>query len=109
MYHLLPTCLLILITFGVLTRRYPVETTYVLLASLPTLLFLFGTGDEYFRGIQQINHQLLHIAYDSSYALLLMGIILLLRAVLKRRLRILVAATTCLAGLPIACLVLAIC
>jgi hypothetical protein len=101
MYHLLPTCFVILITFGVLTRRYPVEVAYCLLASLPTLIFLIGMSDEYFRGIQQINHQLLHIAYDSSYVLLLLGILLLLRALLKRKSRILVAAGTCLSGIPI--------
>jgi hypothetical protein len=101
MYHLLPTCLLIVIAFVVLTLRYGVETAYWLLASLPVLIFTIGLADEYFRGIQQFNHQLLHLAYDSSYALLLLGIILLLRALLKRKLRILIAAGTCVAGIPI--------
>jgi len=108
MYHLLPTCLMILITFGALTRRYSVEPAYCLLASLPTLIFLIGMGDEYFRGIHQFNHQLLHLAYDSSYALLLLGIILLLRAILKQKQRILVAAGICVAGIPIGYLLLLI-
>ncbi|HSE22289.1 MAG TPA: hypothetical protein VLB68_11560 [Pyrinomonadaceae bacterium] len=101
MYHLLPTCLLTVIAFGVLTFRYRVEAAYCLLASLPTLIFLIGMGDEYFRGIQRFNHRLLHLAYDGSYALLILGMILLLRAMLKRKLRILVAAGTCVAGIPI--------
>jgi len=104
MYHLLPTSLVVLISFVVLTRRYTVETAYWLLASLPTDIFLIGMVDEYVRGIQQINHRLLHFAYDSSYALLLLGIMLVLRAVLKRKSRMLVAAGTCVAGIPIACL-----
>ena len=102
MHHLLPVCGLIIITFGVLTRRYSVEKAYWLLVSFPTLIFVVGMADETLRGIQQLNHQLLHVAYDSSYALLLLGLILLLRAVLKRKLIILVAAGTLIAGIPLA-------
>ena len=47
------------------------------------------------------NHQVLHLAYDSSYLLLLVGIILVLRATLKRKLRILLVAGTCVAGMPL--------
>ena len=53
------------------------------------------------RGIQQLNHQLLHVAYDSSYVRLLLGLILLLRAVLRRQLILLVAAATVIAGIPL--------
>ncbi|HXQ38869.1 MAG TPA: hypothetical protein VN843_33005 [Anaerolineales bacterium] len=101
MYHLLFTCCLIVITLGMLTRRYPVEAAFSLLVPFPTLLFFAGLVDEYFRNIQQFNHQLLHVAYDSSYALLLVGIVLVLRAVLKRTRRILVVAGTCMAGIPL--------
>lgn len=83
MHHLILVCCLIVITFGVLTRRYSVEKAYWLIVSFPTLILLVGMADESLRGIQQLNHQLLHVAYDSSYALLLLGIILLLRAVLN--------------------------
>ena len=102
MYHLLLTSCLIVITFGVLTRRYSLEATFSLLASLPVLIFIVGITDEYFRDIRQFNHQVLHLAYDSSYALSLLGIILLLRAVLKRKLIPLVLAGTCIAGIPLA-------
>jgi hypothetical protein len=101
MYHLLLTCCLIVITLGVLTRRYRVESTYSLLAVFPALIFVVGMADEYFRGIQQINHRLLHVAYDSSYELLLFGIILVLRAILKRELIILMVAVTSMAGIPL--------
>ena len=101
MYHLLLTGCLIVITFAVLTRRYAVEKAYWLLVPVPTLVFLVGMTDEYFRGIQQINHQVLHVAYDSSYALLLIGIILVLRAILKRKLIPLIVAGTCIAGIPL--------
>lgn len=101
MYHLLPACTLVLISLGVLSYRYTVEKAYLLLASMPTIVFLVGMADEFFRGIRQLNHQLLHVAYDTSYALLLLGIILTLRAVIKRRLIMRVAAGTCIAGIPL--------
>ena len=101
MHHLLPVCILVVITFVLLTRRYSAERSYWLLVSVPTVLLLAALANESLRGIQQVNHQLLHVAYDSSYALLLLGLILLLRAVLKRRLIMLVAAGTCIAGIPL--------
>lgn len=101
MHHLLPVCCLIVITFVVLTRRYAVEKAYWLLVSFPTLVFLVGMADESWRGIRQLNHQLLHAAYDGSYVLLLLGLILLLRAILRRRLIILVAAGTAIAAIPL--------
>jgi hypothetical protein len=45
---------------------------------------------------------MLHVAYDSSYALSLLGISLLLRAVIKRNRRMLVLAATLLAAIPLA-------
>ena len=101
MHHLLPVCGLIAITFGVLTRRYSVEKAYLLLISWPTLIFLVAMADESLRGIQQLNHQVLHVAYDGSYALLLLGILLLLRAVLRRKFIVLVAAGTVIAAIPL--------
>jgi len=101
MSHLLLTGCLIIVTFGVLTRRYRIEAVYRLFAPFPVLVFLVGILDEYFRGIQQFNHQVLHVAYDSSYVLLLVGIILVLRAVLMRKLTILIVAATCSAGIPL--------
>ena len=101
MHHLLPVFGLIAITLGVLTRRYSVEKAYWLLVSFPTLIFLVALADEALRGIQQLNHQLLHVAYDSSYVLLLLGILLLLRAVLRRKLIVLVAAGTAIAAMPL--------
>jgi hypothetical protein len=101
MYHLLLTGCLIVITFGVLVRRYRVEAVYCLIVPFPTLIFLMGMVHEHFRGIQKFNHQVLHLAYDSSYVLLLVGLIIILRAILKRKLTILIVAGTCIAGIPI--------
>lgn len=101
MFHLLLTGCLIVITIGVLILRYPIERIYSLTAPFPTLIFLVGIVDEYFRGIQKFNHQTLHLAYDSSYLLLLVGIILVLRAILKRKLRVLLLIGTCIAGIPL--------
>jgi hypothetical protein len=101
MHHMLPVLILIAVAFGLLARRYPVERAYCSLVLLPTLIFLVAIFDETLRGIQQLNHQLLHVAYDSSYALLLLGLVLLLRAVLSRTPKILVAAGTLIAAIPL--------
>lgn len=103
MHHLLLVlvCCLIVVSFGVLSRRYPVEKAYSLLVSFPTLLVLVAIADESWRGIQPLNHQLLHVAYDSRYAHFLLGLIILIRAVLKRKLVIRVAAAAVIAGIPL--------
>lgn len=104
MHHLLliVVCCLIGVVFGLLTRRYPVEKAYWSLVSFPALILLVALLDELLRGIQRLNHQLLHVAYDSSYALLLLGLILLLRAVLRRKPVILVVTGTLIAAVPLA-------
>jgi hypothetical protein len=102
MYHLVLVTCLVGIAFVVLVRRHAVETAYTLLAGFPTVTFLIAIAHELVRGIQQFNHQLLHVAYDSSYALSLLGICLILRAVIKRKRMIVVLAATLIAGLPLA-------
>ena len=99
---LIVVCCLIGVVFGLLARRYPVEKAYWSLVSFPALILLVALLDELLRGIQQLNHQLLHVAYDSSYALLLLGLILLLRAVLRRKPVILVVTGTLIAAIPLA-------
>lgn len=101
MYHLLLVSCLVVFALGILVLRHPVEIAYVLLAWFPTVTFLIAIAHEFVKGIQQFNHQLLHVAYDSSYALSLFGICLILRAVFKRKRMILVVAATFIAGIPL--------
>lgn len=101
MYHLVPVTCLVWFAFGVLVLRYRVETAFILLAGFPALTFLIAVAHEFFRGIQQFNHQLLHVAYDSSYALSLLGICLILRAVIRRKRMIHVLAATLIAAIPL--------
>jgi len=102
MYHLVLVTCLVALAFGVLVLRHPVEIAYVLLAWFPGATFLIAMAHEFVRGIQQFNHQLLHVAYDSSYALSLLGICLVLRAILKRKRMISVVAATFIAAIPLA-------
>ena len=102
MYHLFLVACLVAFAFGVLLMRHAVETAFTLLAWFPTVTFLIATGHEFVRGIQQFNHQLLHVAYDSSYALTLLGIALVLRAVIIRTRMIVVLIATFIAGIPLA-------
>ena len=101
MVHLLVVSFLILSAFVILLLRHPVEIAFVLLAWFPTVTFLIAIVHEFVRGIQQFNHQLLHVAYDSSYALLLFGICIVLRGVIKRKRNYLVVAATIVAGIPL--------
>ena len=101
MYHLVLVTCLVAFAFGVLLLRYAVEIAYTLLAWLPIVTFLIAIAHEFVRGIQQFNHQLLHVAYDSSYALSLLGICLILRAVIKRKRMLVVLAATLIAAVPL--------
>ena len=101
MYHLLPVSCLIAIAFGILVLRYPAEIAYLLLAWFPAATFLIASAHEYVSSIQQFNHQLLHVAYDSSYVLLLLGICVILRGVLKHKRIHAVLAATFIAGMPL--------
>ena len=101
MHHLVPVTCLVIFAFGVLVLRYSVEVAYVVLAGFPASTFLIAFAHEYVRGIHQFNHQLLHVAYDSSYVLLLPGICLILRAVIKRKRKIVLLAATMIAAIPL--------
>ena len=101
MLHLLAVCSLLVVAFNILKLLYPMERVYWLLASFPAIIFAVAITDDSVRGIQQINHRLFHIAYDSSYVLLLLGIILILRALLRRELMITVIAATSVAAIPL--------
>jgi len=101
MDHLLLVSCLVVFAFYILVRRHAAETAYILVAWFPTLIFLIAIAHEFIRGIQQFNHQLLHIAYDSSYALLLLGICIILRGVIKRKRINWVLAATLVAGIPL--------
>jgi uncharacterized membrane protein YbaN (DUF454 family) len=101
MYHLVPVTCLVLLAFGVLVLRYPVEVAFVPVAGFPVSTFLIAIAHEFARGIQQFNHQLLHVAYDSSYVLSLLGICLIMRAVIKRKRKIHVLAATLVAAIPL--------
>jgi hypothetical protein len=101
MHHLLPVTCFVVFAFGVLVLRHRVEVAYTLLAWFPALVFLIAVAHEVVRGIHQFNHQLMHVAYDSSYALSLLGICLILRAVIKRNRRLLVLAATLIAAIPV--------
>ena len=102
MYHLVPISCLVVFAFGVLVLRHPLEVAYTLLAWFPAFTFLIAIAHELVRGIHQFNHQMLHVAYDSSYALSLIGICLILRALIKRKRMILVLAATLIAAIPLA-------
>src|SRR5689334_383162 len=102
MHHLIPVTCFVAFAFGVLLFRHHTEVAFSLLAGFPLVTFVIAFVHEYVRGIHQFNHQLLHVAYDSSYLLSLLGLCLILRAVVKRKRRVLALTATLLAAIPIA-------
>jgi hypothetical protein len=101
-YHLLLISCFLVFAFTILALRHAVEIAYVLLAWFPAVTFLIAIAHEWASGIQQFNHQLLHVAYDSSYALSLLGICLVLRGVIRRKRTNIIVAATLIAGIPLA-------
>ncbi len=102
MQHLVLVTCLVALAFGALVLRHAVEMAFISLAWFPVVTFLIAIAHEFVCGIRQFNHQLLHVGYDSSYALSLLGICLILRAVIKRKRMIVVLVATAIAGIPLA-------
>ena len=105
MRHLVPTFILITILLGYLTMRYSVEVGHIILSLFPSVTYLIGFVHESIVGSAQFNHRVLHIAYDSSYILLLIGLIILLRSMVRGNFCIYIPLTTLLAAFPLTQLV----
>lgn len=97
MHHLIPIVCLIILTFCLLAKRYSFEIGYLSLCGLPIAAF----GLARVIGFRQFEHRLLHIAYDSSYILVMIGLALILQAVIRKRRVLFLLIATCFAGIPL--------
>src|SRR5262245_39521727 len=102
MHHLIPVFCLLALTFGLLARRYSLEIGYLSLSCLPPAFFLITPFLNTRTNFDQITHRVLHIAYDSSYILVLFGLLLVLQATFRKQRKRFFLITTFLAGLPLA-------
>jgi len=100
MHHLLLSALLILTLFVFGVRKYE------FLSVMPLGLFLLAFAVESGAGFGQTSHALFHFAYDTSYILTVLGLLFLVRSILKKRRIAVVCSAVCLAAVPLAQLLL---
>ena len=101
MHHLLASFLLVAIPFALLAKCYTAEKGYYLCSWVPAGLFLLAFINDTLSGFGRIEHVLFHLAYDTSYLLTLLGLLLILRGVIKKRRVWFVVLATLVASVPI--------
>ena len=84
MRHLVPTAALLAITFLLLAKRLLVNKAYCSVSCVPIVFFLGANAIEQWYGFGWLTHVMFHLAYDTSYLLTLLGIVLVLISILHR-------------------------
>jgi hypothetical protein len=85
MHHLIPTIILVPLIFAGMAKRIGICRAYWALAGAPTILLLLALVFERWLGYGLVPHALFHFAYDTSYVLTLIGLLLCLYLVFKGR------------------------
>ncbi len=85
MRHMFPTAILLAGTFFLLAKLSHPLKAYWCISWLPLTLFLVAIGGEYWYGFGWLTHVMFHLAYDASYLATLLGIVLVLNFILRRR------------------------
>jgi hypothetical protein len=101
MHHLFLSLIIIAAILSVLAWFYGLERGYLLSSCIPLMLWLIGVAYQYFIGFTRLADVVFHLAYDMSYFLVLAGLVLLLRAVIRRQGRLIAIGATCLASIPL--------
>lgn len=102
MHHLVPTLFLLMFVLVYLALRYSVDAAFILTSPFPSAAYLIGCVHEIIVGSGPFNHRVLHIAYDSSYILVLFGLIILLRSIVRGNFTMYFVFATALASFPLA-------
>lgn len=84
MHHLIPTVILVPISFWFLAKRRSPKFAFYQLCSLPIGLYVIAFLTEKLFGYGHAAHALFHFSYDTSYILTLVGLMLVLFFVLRR-------------------------
>ena len=85
MRHLVPAAIFLAIAFFLLVRRFQITSAYFTLSWIPLVLMVVAVGDEHLYGFGWFTHVMFHLAYDTSYFLTLLGIVLVLNFILRRK------------------------
>ena len=106
MLHILLSVLLVGLALLLSIRRHGAPKGYLVLSWVPLALLVIAGGYECLFGFRRFAEVLYHFAYDTSYILSLVGIMLLLTSVLTRtsKLRLLIALM--ISAVPILVLIL---
>ena len=101
MHHLIPTIILVPIAFWQLARKCGATGAFYRLCFGPLLLLILALGAHKVFGYGFTAHTLFHFAYDTSYVLTLIGLILILRSVFRRRRAVELALAVLVAVVPL--------
>jgi asparagine N-glycosylation enzyme membrane subunit Stt3 len=106
MLHILLSVVLVGLALLLSIRRHGTPQGYLVLSWVPVALLVIAGGYELLFGFKRFAEVVYHFAYDTSYILSLVGIMLLLTSVLKRtsKLRLLIALL--ISAVPIFLLIL---
>jgi hypothetical protein len=85
MHHLIPTIILVPLIFAWFAKMIGICRAYWALAGMPALLLLLALVAERWLGYGLVPHALFHFSYDTSYVLTLIGLLLCLYFIFKRR------------------------
>lgn len=101
MHHLIPTIILVPLSFWYLARKRGATGAFYRLCFVPLLLLVLAFGADKSIGYGFTAHALFHFAYDTSYVLTLTGLILVLHSVFKRRRAVELALAVIVAVVPL--------
>ncbi|HKE59365.1 MAG TPA: hypothetical protein VKB46_21800 [Pyrinomonadaceae bacterium] len=106
MHHLVPAAILLTVAFFLLASRFPATKAYPSVSWVPVTLLLAANAAEHWYGIGWFSHVMFHLAYDTSYMATLLGIVLVLTLVLKRKSYLPVLIAILIAAIPLTYLIL---
>ena len=101
MLHILLSILLVGPALVLSIRRHGTPQGYLVLSWVPFALLLIAGGYELLFGFKRFAEVLYHFAYDTSYILSLVGIMLLLTSVLKRTAKLSLLIAIMISAVPI--------
>jgi hypothetical protein len=106
MTHILLSGLLIGFSTVISLRRHGAELGYLVLSWVPLALLAIARAYEILFGFQRFAEVIYHFAYDTSYILSLIGMMLLLISVFRRTPKGILLAAILLSLMPIALMML---
>jgi hypothetical protein len=101
MLHILFSFLVVSLSLLVSIKRNGVGVGYLALSWTPAALLLIAVVYEKVVGFGRFSEVMYHSSYDTSYLLMLAGVLMLLQSVIRHRSKKLLVLGSCLSALPI--------